>query len=92
MILKFNKGIGAFGAVVAVWTYIPSDAPNYHNGNSLNLATATATCVLAMVGRFYAQWENAKRARGERNYRLEGKTEEEIAQLGYLHPDFRYQT
>lgn len=75
----------------SVWTYLPKDAPNYHNGNSLNLASSSAVCVLAIVGALYVRWENAKRARGERNHRLEGKTALEIERLGYLHPEFRYQ-
>jgi len=39
----------------------------------------------------YIRWENEKRNKGERDYHLEGKTTEEIEQLGYLHPKFRYQ-
>lgn len=75
----------------SVWTYLPQDAPNYHNGNSLNLATSIFVCLLALIGILYIRWENAKRARGERDYRLEGKTQEQLENLGYLHPRFRYQ-
>ncbi|KAL4266488.1 MFS transporter superfamily protein [Pleurotus pulmonarius] len=84
-------GIGALGSIIAVWTYLPQDAPNYHNGNSLNLATSIVVCLLALIGIFYIRWENSKRARGERDYRLEGKTQEQLENLGYLHPRFRYQ-
>ncbi|KAK1232371.1 hypothetical protein PQX77_004493 [Marasmius sp. AFHP31] len=84
-------GIGALGSVIAVWTYLPTDAPDYHNGNSLNLATSSLACVLVIIGVLYIRLENAKRARGERNYRLEGKTQEQIEALGYLDPRFRYQ-
>ncbi|KAL0564753.1 hypothetical protein V5O48_017286 [Marasmius crinis-equi] len=84
-------GIGALGSVIAVWTYLPTDAPDYHKGNSLNLATSSLSCVLVIIGVLYIRMENAKRARGERDYRLEGKTVEEIEALGYLHPHFRYQ-
>ncbi|KAK0466946.1 MFS general substrate transporter [Desarmillaria tabescens] len=84
-------GIGALGSVIAVWTYLPSDAPNYHKGNTLNLATSSTACVLVVIGALYIRWENAKRERGERDYRLEGKSAEEIEQLGYLDPRFRYQ-
>ncbi|RDB15353.1 putative transporter C11D3.18C [Hypsizygus marmoreus] len=85
-------GIGAFGSIIAVWTYLPNDAPNYHNGNSLNLSTSSAIFTLAIAGLVYLRWENAQRDRGRRNYRLNGKSYEEIEQLGYLHPNFRYQT
>lgn len=84
-------GIGALGSVIAVWTYLPADAPDYHNGNSLNLATSGFTCGLVVLGVVYIRRENAKRMRGERNYRLEGKTQREIEELGFLHPDYLYQ-
>ncbi|KAG7094125.1 hypothetical protein E1B28_007737 [Marasmius oreades] len=84
-------GIGALGSVIAVWTYLPMDAPDYHKGNSLNLATSSFSCVLVIIGVLYIQLENAKRARGERNYRLEGRTHKELEELGYLHPQFKYQ-
>ncbi|KAF9038516.1 MFS general substrate transporter [Panaeolus papilionaceus] len=84
-------GLGQIGAIIAVWTYLPSDAPNYHKGNSLNLATSCAVCVITALGGLYIRWENKKRDRGERDRRLEDKTKEEIEQLGYLHPNFRYQ-
>lgn len=74
-----------------VWTYLPTDAPNFHKGNSINLAAALAVIALTAVGMVYLKLENMKRERGERDYRLEGKTEEEIRNLGYRHPKFRYQ-
>jgi len=48
-------------------------------------------CFMTALGGMYIRWENEKRNKGERDYRLEGKTTEEIEQLGYLHPKFRYQ-
>lgn len=47
--------------------------------------------VLGIVGALYVLWENAKRDRGERDYRLQGVGVEEVERLGHLHPDFRYQ-
>ncbi|KLO05690.1 MFS general substrate transporter [Schizopora paradoxa] len=84
-------GLGAIGSIIAVWTYLPADAPNFHQGNSLNLSTSIIVCILVAVGAAYAHWENGKRERGERDYRLVGKNEEELVQLGSLHPAFRYQ-
>ncbi|RXW23316.1 hypothetical protein EST38_g2554 [Candolleomyces aberdarensis] len=84
-------GIGAIGAVMAVWTYLPSDAPNYRKGNLGNLGTMSTLCVIICTMAVYIKLENAKRERGGRDYRLEGKTEEELRNLGYRHPEFRYQ-
>lgn len=75
----------------SVWTYLPNDAPNYHKGNSINLAAAVAVIVFTSIGMYYLHHENKKRDHGGRDYRLEGKTDEEIRDLGYRHPNFRYQ-
>ncbi|KAJ7066448.1 MFS general substrate transporter [Mycena amicta] len=84
-------GFGALGSVIAVWTYLPTDAPNYHKGNSVNVGAASAIMVLTVIATLYIRTENAKRERGERDYRLVGKTAKEVEELGYLHPRFRYQ-
>ncbi|PPQ63106.1 hypothetical protein CVT24_005817 [Panaeolus cyanescens] len=63
-------GLGQIGAIIAVWTYLPSDAPNFHKGNSLNLATSCAVCLITALGGLYIRWENGKRDRGERDGRL----------------------
>ncbi|KAJ3563381.1 hypothetical protein NP233_g8976 [Leucocoprinus birnbaumii] len=83
--------IGALGSIIAVWTYLPNDAPNYHIGNTLNLVAAVFVIAFTLLGMLYLHLENRKRDRGERNYRLEGKTEKQIRDLGYRHPNFRYQ-
>ncbi|KDR80782.1 hypothetical protein GALMADRAFT_241222 [Galerina marginata CBS 339.88] len=84
-------GFGQIGSIIAVWTYLPTDAPDYHRGNTLNLVTGTSVCVITALLGFYLHWENKKRDRGERDHRLDGQSCEEIEQLGYLHPKFRYQ-
>lgn len=47
--------------------------------------------VIIVLTALYIRWENAKRDRGERDYRLEGKDNEEVKNMGYRHPQFRYQ-
>lgn len=74
-----------------VWSYRPQDAPDFHQGNSLNLGAACAATALVIVGAIYLRRENQKREEGLRDYRLEGKTPEELTILGYRHPQFRYQ-
>lgn len=78
--------------LVSVWTYLPEDAPDYRKGNTANLAASSTICVLVTLTAFYIRWENAKRDRGERDYRLNGDlSPEQETQLGYRHPRFRYQ-
>jgi MFS-type transporter involved in bile tolerance (Atg22 family) len=82
--------MGNFGSVIATWAYLPADGPEYHTGHYINMAAELVVCGLGLVGIFYARWENRKRARGERDGRLTGLSEEEARELGYRHPQFRY--
>ncbi|RXW12939.1 hypothetical protein EST38_g12914 [Candolleomyces aberdarensis] len=81
-------GFGAVGAILAVWTYSPTDAPDYRKGNLANLSSTSAVCVIVSITAAYIHWENKKRERGGRDYRLAGKTGEELLKLGYKHPQY----
>jgi hypothetical protein len=60
------------GSVIGVWAYIDSDAPSgYHKGNSTNLSFALSMFAVFAALVLWQQKENKKRARGERDYRLE---------------------
>ena len=78
------------GGILAVWAYLPNDGPNFPIGHTINLAAQFAALALSSFGIAYCMWENRLRDRGGRDYRLEGLTEEEQADLGYRHPEFRY--
>ena len=82
--------VGTLGAIIATWTYLPSDGPAYKNGHTINIAAQATAAILSVSGIFYIRWENNKRARGERDYRIQGLKEEEARKLGYRHSEFRY--
>ncbi|KAI0157655.1 major facilitator superfamily domain-containing protein [Xylariaceae sp. FL1272] len=82
--------IGTAGGILAVWAYLPSDAPNFPIGHSINFAAQVVSLFLATFGILYCVRENRIRARGGRDNRLVGLTEQEKIDLGYRHPDFRY--
>ncbi|KAG0633767.1 major facilitator superfamily domain-containing protein [Tuber brumale] len=82
--------IGTCGAIVATWTYVPSDAPRYIRGHSINLGGEVCVALIGLLGILYVRRENALRDRGERDSRLVGLTEEQAQKLGYRHPEFRY--
>lgn len=86
----YIPSVGTLGAVVATWTYLPRDAPRYPIGHSINLAAQALALFLALFGIAYIVWENRQRAQGKRDHRVEGKSDEEVADLGYRHPEFRY--
>ncbi|KAK3714780.1 hypothetical protein LTR37_007514 [Vermiconidia calcicola] len=82
--------LGTVGGIVATWTYILPDAPNYPIGHSINLTAQFIVLCLASFGIGYCWYENRLRARGGRDYRLDNLTEVEKRDLGYRHPEFRY--
>ncbi|KAI1330139.1 MFS general substrate transporter [Xylariaceae sp. FL0255] len=82
--------IGNVGGILAVWAYLPNDAPNFPIGHSINFAAQIAVLFLALCGILYCVRENGIRERGGRDHRLQGLTEEGKLALGNKHPDFRY--
>ncbi|TKX26024.1 MFS transporter-like protein 28 [Elsinoe australis] len=74
-------------AFVATFTYIQADAPRYITGHAINIGMLGLSLVCSTVCILYCSWENRKRARGGRDYRL---AEGNGGQLGYRHPEFRY--
>ena len=82
--------VGTLGAILATWTYLPNDHPNYHKGHFINLGCECAAVVIGTLGVLYCRLENKKRANGDRDHRISGLTEAEGRKLGYRHPEFRY--
>lgn len=82
--------LGTSGGILAVWAYLSSDAPKFHIGHTINLVAQFMVLFLSLFGIGYCMWENRLRARGGRDYRLEGLDEDEKIDLGYRHPEFRY--
>ncbi|CUA66797.1 putative transporter C1683,12 [Schizosaccharomyces pombe 972h-] [Rhizoctonia solani] len=80
--------VGTMGPIVTSWIYLPSDSPRYPIANSVQLGAQAAFFVLVSILILHNIRENRRRARGERDYRLNG-SEEEVARLGSLHPNFR---
>ncbi|KAF8194026.1 major facilitator superfamily domain-containing protein [Mycena galopus ATCC 62051] len=84
------SSMGQLGGIVSTWTYVASDAPGYHRGNTLNLAGMVAVVVLVVGTIVHMKWENAQRDHGKRDPRLDGLASIEESQLGHRHPKFRY--
>lgn len=82
--------LGTAGGILATWAYLASDGPDFHIGHTINLVAQFLVLVLAIAGIIYCKWENRVRDRGGRDHRLEGLTEEQKADLGHRHPEFRY--
>ena len=84
-------GFGNCGGIVASTIYKAAEAPRYRTGYGTSLALlwlCAAMCAVLFVG---VRRENARRERGERDYRLrEGEPDRD--NLGDDHPRFRFAT
>ena len=84
---------GYLGGLVATWTYLPWDGPMYPIGNGLNLAVSGAIGVASIGGFIWMKMDNKRRDErtpAEKEELLAGMTQEEIGNLDWKHPDFRW--
>ncbi|CAG8076378.1 unnamed protein product [Penicillium salamii] len=81
---------GNIGGLISTWSFLPFDAPNYHIGNGLNLATATTTLLLGAGLWTYMTWDNRRRARVDVPNALAGLSQQQIQDLDWRNPGFRW--
>ncbi|KAF2262120.1 MFS general substrate transporter [Lojkania enalia] len=84
-------GWGNMNGIVSSNIYMSQEKPKYITGH----ATVLAFLVVCLLGgtiftHVMLRRENALRRAGKRDYLIEGKTEEEINELGDMRPDFIY--
>lgn len=84
--------MGNIGGLIATWSYLPWDTPNYPIGNGLNLAACCTVLLLATATLFWMQWDNKRReARGAAaEEELAGLSRLEVQDLDWKHPGFRW--
>jgi hypothetical protein len=63
------------------------NSPRYITGHAINLGMLGMSLMITSIVMVYCSWENKKRAKGGRDYRL---AEGDESMLGYRHPSFRY--
>jgi hypothetical protein len=84
----FQIGFGGAGAIIATFSFLATDAPNYTKGYTICLASIGFSAICCTLYLFALISENQKRARGLSEH--SGKSKEEKAKLGDLNPDYRY--
>ncbi|GAA5868588.1 hypothetical protein JCM8547_003196 [Rhodosporidiobolus lusitaniae] len=85
-------GFGQLGAIIATWTYLPTDAPNYYQGNKMQLGFTSLNVFLAFLMLVYVKRENRVRQNGGRDDRMKGGEDEidEVSRLGINAPSWRF--
>ncbi|KAI1420012.1 MFS transporter [Xylaria sp. FL1777] len=85
-----NVMFGNIGGLIATWSYLPFDAPDYKIGNGLNLAAASIILIVSALQLLWMRWDNKRRERKDVDAELQGLTQTEIESLEWKHPGFRW--
>jgi len=88
--IGLNVMMGNVGGLISTWSFLPTDAPNYHIGNGLNLATSGSVLIVATLVLFWMNYDNKKRDGRNSEEELAGMTVDEVQHLDWKHPDFRW--
>ena len=83
-------GFGNIGGLVAAWTYMLGDAPRYIRGHALNAAFSVLCTIIVALAMLHLHRVNKLKKLGAYNHRIEGKSEEEIRDLGHDHPEYLF--
>ncbi|KAG9513662.1 putative MFS transporter, partial [Aureobasidium melanogenum] len=85
-----NVMFGNIGGLIATWSFLPFDAPNYHIGNGLNLAVASTGLCLCILLLFWMKRDNKKRDGRDIDQELAGTTLLEQQDMDWKHPSWRW--
>ncbi|KAL6870369.1 major facilitator superfamily domain-containing protein [Trichoderma novae-zelandiae] len=78
------------GGLISSWAFLPFDAPDYHIGNGLNLATSGTILILGTVMLLWMKRDNKKRGSKDVDAELRGLTQEQVEALDWKHPAFQW--
>lgn len=85
-----NVMIGNIGGLISTWSFLSRDAPNYHIGNGLNLATSSTVLLLTTLTLFWMKRDNKRREGRSVEEELAGLSTDEASDLDWKHPAFRW--
>ncbi|KXJ86504.1 putative MFS transporter, partial [Microdochium bolleyi] len=89
--IGLNVMFGNIGGLISTWSFLSWDAPNYRIGNGLNLATSGCILVCGVLVLLWMKRDNKRREANDSREELVGMTEQQIEDLDWKHPDFRWQ-
>lgn len=70
--------------------YPNADGPRFVKGHAISMAFVLMSAVIYMSFWAYFRYLNKRREEGKEDHKTEGKTEEEVAEMGEHNPRFRY--
>ncbi|KAI0386386.1 putative MFS transporter [Hypomontagnella monticulosa] len=90
MSLATNMMFGNVGGLIATWSYLSWDGPNYPIGNGLNLAASSMLLIIATLTLFWMKADNKRREKLDVAKELEGLSQAQIQSLEWRHPGWRW--
>ncbi|KAL4865116.1 hypothetical protein BDV12DRAFT_155906 [Aspergillus spectabilis] len=85
-----NVMFGNVGGLIATWSFLQFDAPDYHIGNGLNLATSSLCLILSVCLWWWMKWDNKKREETDVDQALSGLSVRQIQDLDWRNPAFKW--
>jgi len=87
-----NVMFGNIGGLIATWSFLPFDKPDYKIGNGLNLATSSTMLLSSILLLLWVKASNHRRDKLEDQEfaNLEGMSPSQIQNLDWKHPAFRW--
>lgn len=85
-----NAMLGNIGGLISTWAFLQDDGPNYPIGNGLNLGFSAMTLLTSIVLLLWMKWDNKKRDQVDVDAQLAGLDEQQVEDLDWKHPGFRW--
>lgn len=85
-----NVMFGNIGGLIATWSFLSTDAPHFPIGNGLNLAASSLILISASLALAWFYKDNKKREGRNIDEELAGLTDQQIQDLDWKHPSFRW--
>ncbi|CAI6089377.1 unnamed protein product [Clonostachys chloroleuca] len=85
-----NVMMGNIGGLISGWSFLPWDGPDYHIGNGLNLAAAGTVLIVCSLTLVWMNRDNKRRDQLDVDAELSGLSEQQIEDLDWKHPAFRW--
>ncbi|KAI7781615.1 mfs transporter protein [Diaporthe eres] len=85
-----NVMFASLGGLISTWSFLPFDGPRFPIGNGLNLATSSTWCLIGIGISAWMRFDNRRRDSKDSVAELSGLDKEEVGDLDWKHPDFRW--
>ncbi|KAL4804137.1 major facilitator superfamily domain-containing protein [Aspergillus unguis] len=85
-----NVMLGNVGGLISTWSFMQFDAPDYHIGNGLNLATSSMCLILSVLLWAWMKWDNRRREQTNVDSALAGLSQRQVQDLDWRNPAFKW--